>query len=85
MRTTYKRPRIEQMHSDLNLVQESLIADKFIFFDLIWYSIIFTLLVSSPLQTVTVSIMTFAIIYATSSSAYLLISFFLKRKSSSIK
>ncbi|MFL6558756.1 MAG: hypothetical protein ACJ8MO_21890 [Bacillus sp. (in: firmicutes)] len=70
MRFLYKRPRMEQIHEELNTVMDVMVSDIFIYLDLFLFSLIFTLLLSSVLQTLTLSIVFFFVCYSLFSGIY---------------
>lgn len=82
MRTLYKRPRIDQITSELEIVQQTSSSVAFIFIDLFWYSIFFTFLLTSHLPTIGATILTFAGIYLGGLILYGLISLLSKGRSS---
>jgi uncharacterized membrane protein (DUF373 family) len=70
MRFLYKRPRMEQIHEELNTVMDVMVSDIFIYLDLFLFSLIFTLLLSSVLHTLTLSILFFFVCYSLFSGIY---------------
>ncbi|MDQ1145357.1 antibiotic biosynthesis monooxygenase (ABM) superfamily enzyme [Bacillus sp. SORGH_AS 510] len=73
MRFIYKRPRMEQIHDDLNTVMEVMVSDVFICMDLFIFSIIFTLLLSPVIQSIVISILLFIVFYSLFVSLYFLV------------
>ena len=60
MRFRYKRPKIEDVNEELTTLLEVMSSDLFIFVDLFFYSLFFTLLLTPLFHTFTISILFFA-------------------------
>ena len=59
MRFLYKRPRMEDVQEELNTLMDLMVSKTFVIIDLFWCCLIFTLLLSPVLPTVTMSILFF--------------------------
>ena len=70
MRFLYKRPRMEQIHEELNTVMDVMVSDFFIYLDLFVFSLIFTLLLSPVMPSLAFSILFFCGSYGLFSSIY---------------
>ncbi|MCQ6277823.1 hypothetical protein [Bacillus sp. EB600] len=78
MRFLYKRPRINDIRADLDIVMDVLMSDLFIMLDLFWCSTIFTILLFPILPSITIAVLFFCCSYLFFNSLYFL--FFKKRK-----
>lgn len=81
LRFRYRRPRISEIRSDLELVMDVLMSDFFIFLDLFWYSIIFTILLFPLFPSIVIAVLFFISSYVFFSILYIL--FFKKKEKSS--
>ncbi|MDR6998170.1 antibiotic biosynthesis monooxygenase (ABM) superfamily enzyme [Neobacillus niacini] len=70
MRFLYKRPRMEQVNEELDTLMDVMSSDLFILLDLFWLSLIFSLLLTPALQTVTHFILFFTGSYVLFTSVY---------------
>lgn len=73
MRFLYKRPRMEQVNEELDTLMDVMSSDLFVLLDLFWLSLIFSLLLTPALQTVTYFILFFASSYVLFTSVYFFI------------
>lgn len=71
MRFLTKRPKIEQIQEELNMVMEVMSSDVFIYLDLFVFSLIVTILLSPLLNSLKLSCVLFAASYGLSSGIYL--------------
>ncbi|WP_462411948.1 hypothetical protein [Neobacillus sp. Marseille-QA0830] len=70
MRFLYKRPRMEFIQEELNTVMEVMSSDVFIYLDLFVFSLIFTLLLSPAIASVSHMILFLVICYSLFASVY---------------
>lgn len=82
MRFLYKRPRMEHIQEELNTVMEVMVSDVFIYLDIVVFSFIFTMLLSSALHSLALSILFFLGSYSLFSGIYV---FVFNRKVKKIK
>ena len=59
MRFIYKRPRMEDVSEELSIIMELMVSKTFVMIDLFWLCLLFTLLLSPVLATVSMSILFF--------------------------
>jgi hypothetical protein len=59
MRFLYKRPRMEDVSEELSIIMELMVSKTFVMIDLFWLCLLFTLLLSPVLATVSMSILFF--------------------------
>ncbi|ETI68447.1 hypothetical protein BAVI_12584 [Neobacillus vireti LMG 21834] len=70
MRFLYKRPKMELIDKEINSLLEIMTSDAFIYLDLFVISLVFTLLLSPVLQSISVSILFFFVSFAAFFSLY---------------
>lgn len=59
MRFLFKRPNIENVKQDLDTVINVMLSEVYIYFDLLWYSLIFTLFLIPVLHSLMAAILFF--------------------------
>ena len=70
MRFLYKRPRLDQVSEELEILMEVMVSDVFIYLDLFLFSVIFTLLLSPVIPSFTFAILFFLACYSMFCSVY---------------
>ncbi len=70
MRFLYRRPRIETIQEELDTVMDVMLSDFFIYIDLFWYSLIFSLLLSPIVHSFLFFLIIFLSCYAIFSCLY---------------
>jgi len=70
MRFLYKRPRMEQIHEELNTVMDVMVSDVFVYLDLFVFSLIFTFLLSPVWHSLALSVLFFLGTYSLFSCIY---------------
>ncbi|MDR7075383.1 antibiotic biosynthesis monooxygenase (ABM) superfamily enzyme [Neobacillus niacini] len=71
MRFLYRRPRLDEVSEELNLIMDLMLSKTFVMIDLFWLCLLFTLLLSPVLATVAMSILFFCSSFAVFCSIYL--------------
>ncbi|SDL91883.1 hypothetical protein SAMN05443253_101155 [Bacillus sp. OK048] len=70
MRFLYKRPRMEDVSEELNLIMDLMVSKTFVIMDLFWLCLLFTLLLSPVLATVSMSVIFFCASFAFFNALY---------------
>ncbi|MFK9093362.1 hypothetical protein [Bacillus salipaludis] len=70
MRFLYKRPRIEHVQEELNTLMDVMVSDLFVYLDLFVFSFIFTMLLSTKINSLALSILFFIASYSIFSCLY---------------
>ncbi|MFZ7944202.1 MULTISPECIES: hypothetical protein [Bacillaceae] len=70
MRFFFKRPRVEHVQEELDILMEVMVSDLFVYLDLFVFSFIFTMLLSPVLHSLTMSILFFLGSYSLFSCLY---------------
>lgn len=80
MRFLYKRPQMDAIQEELDTLMEVMASDLFIYLDLLVFSLVFTLLLSPVLKTLTLSVLFLAACYGLFSFIYFFMVSRLSRK-----
>jgi hypothetical protein len=84
MRFLFKKPPMDQIAPEIDVVMSTMVSEAFIFIDLFWYSIFFTFFLAFRFPSAGAIIMVFTGIYLSGSILYFLINLFVKKLSSNV-